>query len=493
MPIEVVAATLIQIALSGEQAIDGVSLAAGDRVLVKNQNDPKANGVFIVATAQWPRIQNAVPPVTLSPGSSVLVTGGVTQAGSSWILEAVSPIVPGVTPLVWRLDLSAYLTRTGTATVSGKTFAGEVQFQTDGERIGITSGDVTLTPLSATLHVANDRSAGVGILSQCYWEGSAAAPYLNNDTTLFETYNRTLSTSANRSWAASCSNAYHDVPAGVTDGGTRVGVIGWAVSATGREGYDHRGTIDTMHGVEGVSGFQGAGYAGAVINEAAGVRGLIYADNPGGVIQFARGGIFVSDGGSSRIIDNIGVYARARNGETDYSLYCDGGLLYNADKLLNVGQAAFRTSYSQSASAIAARVGGNSVEFGQPVGTGYGSNIGATTATGLPFLAFCAEAEPAGDAFRTRGRKGVVISSDLAGSLIFSRLTSANAGGQLAAESARFDDEGHLALKVTPILPRRTPATATAPGKVGEVSWDADYIYVCVATNTWKRTALASW
>jgi hypothetical protein len=38
-----------------------------------------------------------------------------------------------------------------------------------------------------------------------------------------------------------------------------------------------------------------------------------------------------------------------------------------------------------------------------------------------------------------------------------------------------------------------TPASATAAGVQGTICWDADYVYVCVATNTWKRSALGSW
>ena len=38
-----------------------------------------------------------------------------------------------------------------------------------------------------------------------------------------------------------------------------------------------------------------------------------------------------------------------------------------------------------------------------------------------------------------------------------------------------------------------TPASATATGTQGTVVWDANYIYVCVATNTWKRTAITTW
>jgi hypothetical protein len=38
-----------------------------------------------------------------------------------------------------------------------------------------------------------------------------------------------------------------------------------------------------------------------------------------------------------------------------------------------------------------------------------------------------------------------------------------------------------------------TPASATATGTTGDLQWDANYIYVCTATNTWKRSALDTW
>lgn len=38
-----------------------------------------------------------------------------------------------------------------------------------------------------------------------------------------------------------------------------------------------------------------------------------------------------------------------------------------------------------------------------------------------------------------------------------------------------------------------TPASATAAGDAGTITWDADYLYVCVATDTWKRAALSTW
>ena len=39
----------------------------------------------------------------------------------------------------------------------------------------------------------------------------------------------------------------------------------------------------------------------------------------------------------------------------------------------------------------------------------------------------------------------------------------------------------------------QTPASASAAGDQGQICWDANYVYVCVATNTWKRAALSTW
>jgi hypothetical protein len=41
--------------------------------------------------------------------------------------------------------------------------------------------------------------------------------------------------------------------------------------------------------------------------------------------------------------------------------------------------------------------------------------------------------------------------------------------------------------------PTLVPASASAAGNEGQIAWDADYIYICTATNTWKRVAIATW
>lgn len=39
----------------------------------------------------------------------------------------------------------------------------------------------------------------------------------------------------------------------------------------------------------------------------------------------------------------------------------------------------------------------------------------------------------------------------------------------------------------------KTPASAAAAGDKGTICWDASYIYVCTATDTWKRVAIGTW
>lgn len=39
----------------------------------------------------------------------------------------------------------------------------------------------------------------------------------------------------------------------------------------------------------------------------------------------------------------------------------------------------------------------------------------------------------------------------------------------------------------------KTPASATATWNQWDICWDSNYLYVCIATNTWKRMALSTW
>lgn len=37
------------------------------------------------------------------------------------------------------------------------------------------------------------------------------------------------------------------------------------------------------------------------------------------------------------------------------------------------------------------------------------------------------------------------------------------------------------------------PGSSGATGATGQIAQDSNYLYVCIATNTWRRTQLTSW
>lgn len=67
-----------------------------------------------------------------------------------------------------------------------------------------------------------------------------------------------------------------------------------------------------------------------------------------------------------------------------------------------------------------------------------------------------------------------------------------NAGG-LGIGTGTPTEQLDLSGDAIRIRAAQTPASAAATGDAGMLCWDASYIYVCTATNTWKRAAIATW
>lgn len=66
-----------------------------------------------------------------------------------------------------------------------------------------------------------------------------------------------------------------------------------------------------------------------------------------------------------------------------------------------------------------------------------------------------------------------------------------NSGAIVQARLA--DDTGYTTIDANHRLQGTAPATSGATGTAGDIRYDADYIYVCTAANTWKRAAIATW
>ncbi|MCS4260226.1 tail collar domain [Pseudomonas protegens] len=99
----VLVATSGAIALSGLQTIDSVAVAAGNRVLVKNQPQAKDNGLYVAAAGAWSRTQDADTSLEVTPGLFVHVEKGVANGDSVWQLVTDGPIVLGTTDLAFEM------------------------------------------------------------------------------------------------------------------------------------------------------------------------------------------------------------------------------------------------------------------------------------------------------------------------------------------------------------------------------------------------------
>lgn len=97
-------ATLENITLDDVQVIDGVTLEAGDRVLVKDQTDPITNGIYdVVAGGAWTRSEDAdgTPVNEVTSGMFCFVEEGNTNADYGWALVTNGEIILGTTPLAF--------------------------------------------------------------------------------------------------------------------------------------------------------------------------------------------------------------------------------------------------------------------------------------------------------------------------------------------------------------------------------------------------------
>lgn len=107
MKLAVKVATTANITLSGTQTIDGVAVAAGDRVLVKNQSTGSQNGIYNCAAGAWTRAfdmdqdgTTAVPAEEVY-GALILVVQGTTNAGTLWYCTNTGTITLGSTALTF--------------------------------------------------------------------------------------------------------------------------------------------------------------------------------------------------------------------------------------------------------------------------------------------------------------------------------------------------------------------------------------------------------
>ena len=92
-------ATTANITLSGTQTIDGVSVSADDRVLVKNQSTASQNGIYDCKSGTWARSSDFDANSEVTSGAFVFVEQGTVGADQGFVLTTDGSITVGSTSL----------------------------------------------------------------------------------------------------------------------------------------------------------------------------------------------------------------------------------------------------------------------------------------------------------------------------------------------------------------------------------------------------------
>lgn len=118
-----VVGTTANITLSGLLTIDGYTLVAGDRVLVKNQSAPAENGIYVAAAGSWSRSSDADTWNELV-SAFTFVEYGTANADTGWVCLANAGGTLGVTAVNWTQFSGAGTYTAGTGlTLAGGQFS----------------------------------------------------------------------------------------------------------------------------------------------------------------------------------------------------------------------------------------------------------------------------------------------------------------------------------------------------------------------------------
>lgn len=115
-------ATTGNITLSGLQTIDGVTLVANDRVLVKNQTNASTNGVYVAKTGAWTRALDANDTGELS-GALVAIEEGSTNKDTVWYQQNDLTALTDAQSWVKFLNVTTVYNAGNGLQLSGNTFS----------------------------------------------------------------------------------------------------------------------------------------------------------------------------------------------------------------------------------------------------------------------------------------------------------------------------------------------------------------------------------
>ena len=163
------AATTANITLSGTQTVDGVSLSAGDRVLVKNQSTASQNGIYLVVSGgSWTRATDADTSAKVTAGMFVFIEEGTTNDNSGWVLTTNAPIVLDTTNLSFtQFSGAGQITAGDGLTKNGNT----IDAVGTANRITVNADSIDI----ASTYVGQSTITTLGTITTGVWNGTTIA------------------------------------------------------------------------------------------------------------------------------------------------------------------------------------------------------------------------------------------------------------------------------------------------------------------------------
>lgn len=180
------AATTGNITLSGAQTIDGVSVIAGDRVLVKDQTAPEENGIYVAAAGAWARATDMDTWAEV-PSAFTFVEEGTINADTSWVVISDAGGTLNTTAIDWT-QFGAPGSTTASNQGSGGVGVYDTQVGSDLQFRNVSAGSSKITVNLSGKNIVVDAVPSAMGLPQKY-----AASVGNNSSTTF-TVNHNLGT-----------------------------------------------------------------------------------------------------------------------------------------------------------------------------------------------------------------------------------------------------------------------------------------------------------
>lgn len=134
--------------------LDGVTLATGDRILLKNQSAPEENGIYVVNVSGAPTRATDADSAAEVLGAAVFVQGGTANDNTAWVMTTNAPITLGTTGLVWtQFGAGATYTAGAGLTLTGNDFSVNVDDSTieiNTDTLRVKDGGITDAKLAST-------------------------------------------------------------------------------------------------------------------------------------------------------------------------------------------------------------------------------------------------------------------------------------------------------------------------------------------------------